>query len=225
MVPMVIRADFSLRQGAFVLEIHQDFAADTLALVGPSGAGKTSFIEAVAGIRTPIAGTIGLDGRVVFSAAARVNVPARHRRIGYVPQDALLFPHLDVRRNVLYGAAAAGPLPLARVIDMLEIGALLTRRVDRLSGGERQRVALARALMTAPSLLVLDEPFAALDPSLRERVVSDLQRVRDEARLPMIVASHDPGVVDAIADAIVELRGGQVTAVRTMRPGPERVRS
>jgi molybdate transport system ATP-binding protein len=216
-VPLRLSLDFTLRQGAFTLEMHQDLEADAMALVGPSGAGKTSLLEAIAGLRRPTTGVIEVGGRVLFSSAAAIDLPARARRMGYVPQDALLFPHMDVRRNILYGAGREPALPLPRVLDMLEIAPLVDRRIDRLSGGERQRVALARALMAAPSLLLLDEPLAALDPSLRWRIVPYLQRIRQELALPMIVASHDLDFVRAVADTAIELAAGRAVSTAPQR--------
>ena len=217
-MPLELALAFTLRQGEFLLEIDQRIQSDALALVGPSGAGKTTLLEAIAGLRSPVSGEIVMAGRTLF-AAGRIDVPVRHRRIGYVPQDALLFPHMDVRRNVLYGAGRAPRLALDHVLAMLEIAPLVTRRIDRLSGGERQRVALARALMASPTLLLLDEPFSALDPLLRWRIVPYLQRIRRELGLPMIVASHDPDLVTAVADTVVELAVGHVASVRAVRPG------
>lgn len=205
---------FTLHQGEFVLDVDQHLASDALALVGPSGAGKTTLLEAIAGLRTPAGGEIAIGGRTLFAAQDRIDVPIRQRQIGYVPQDALLFPHMDVRRNILYGAGHAPPLALERVLEMLEIPHLITRRIDRLSGGERQRVALARALMASPALLLLDEPFSALDPRLRWRIVPYLQRIRRDLALPMIVASHDLELVATVADTVIELAGGHVVAVR-----------
>lgn len=212
-MPLAITLDFELRQGPFTLAIHQRIESDALALVGPSGAGKTSALESIAGLRTPTAGEIAIGDRVLFASARGIDVPARQRHVGYVPQDALLFPHMDVRRNIVYGARRGSRLPLDRVLEVLEIAPLVDRRIDRLSGGERQRVALARALMASPSLLLLDEPLAALDPSLRWRIVPYLQRIRDELRLPMICASHDPELVRAVADTALELADGRVVAV------------
>jgi molybdate transport system ATP-binding protein len=216
-VPLRLSLDFTLCQGAFMLEVHQDLESDAMALVGPSGAGKTSLLEAIAGLRKPDSGVIEVGGRVLFSSGAAIDLPARARRMGYVPQDALLFPHMDVRRNILYGAGREPALPLPRVLDMLEIAPLVDRRLDRLSGGERQRVALARALMAAPSLLLLDEPLAALDPSLRWRIVPYLQRIRQELALPMIVASHDLEFVRAVADTAMELAAGRVVSTAPQR--------
>jgi molybdate transport system ATP-binding protein len=212
-MPLAIRLDFALHQGDFTLEVHQDLSSDAIALVGPSGAGKTTVLESIAGLRTPSRGEIVVDGRTLYSAAARVEVPPQRRRVGYVPQDALLFPHMNVRRNILYGAGRVPRLPFTRVLDMLEIGALADRQIDRLSGGERQRVALARALLASPSLLLLDEPFAALDPSLRWRIVPYLQRIRDELGLPMAIASHDLDVVRAVTDTVLALSAGRVVSV------------
>ena len=216
-MPLEITLAFTLRQGDFLFQIDQRLASDALALVGPSGAGKTTLLEAIAGLRLPLTGEIAIGGRTLFSAAGRIHLPPRQRQIGYVPQDALLFPHMDVRRNILYGARHERRLPLARVLDMLEIGPLVDRRIDRLSGGERQRVALARALMASPSLLLLDEPLAALDPRLRWRIVPYLQRIRRDLALPMIVASHDLEFVAAVADTAVQLAAGHVASVQPVR--------
>ncbi|HEY7789836.1 MAG TPA: ATP-binding cassette domain-containing protein [Vicinamibacterales bacterium] len=216
-MPIAITLDVTLRQGSFVLDVHEHLETDVLALVGHSGAGKTSVIEAIAGLRTPDAGEIRVGDRVLFSSARAIDLRARERRIGYVPQDALLFPHLDVRHNILYGVRKGEGLALDRVLAMLEIGALVDRRIDRLSGGERQRVAIARALMASPSLLLLDEPFAGLDPSLRERILPYLRRVRDDLGIPMICVSHEPALVEALADHVLALDRGR--AVFSGPPG------
>jgi molybdate transport system ATP-binding protein len=207
-----IRLDVTLRQGAFTLDMHQRIDSRALALVGPSGAGKTTLLEAIAGLRTPDAGEIVIGNRVLFSSVTKIDVPPRLRRIGYVPQDALLFPHLNVRHNVLYGAGRDQPVPLERVLEVLEVSTLVDRRIHGLSGGERQRVALARALMAAPALLLLDEPLAALDDPLRWRIVPYLERIREELALPMIVASHDRDFVRAVADTVLQLAAGRVVA-------------
>jgi molybdate transport system ATP-binding protein len=213
-VALELALAFTLRQGEFLFEIDQRVESDAVALVGPSGAGKTTLLEAIAGLRSPLDGEIGIGGRTLFAAPGGIDVPARHRQVGYVPQDALLFPHMDVHRNILYGAGGAPRLALDRVLDMLEIAHLVGRKIDRLSGGERQRVALARALMASPTLLLLDEPFSALDPLLRWRIVPYLQRIRQDLGLPMIVASHDLDLVAAITDTAIELAAGRVVSVR-----------
>ena len=167
----VIDLDIELAQGSFVLVAKVQLDARAAALFGPSGAGKTTILDAIAGLRTPRRGSIVVNGRVLFSSDAGVNLPAHHRHVGYVPQDVALFPHMLVRGNLLYGRHPGVSPDLDRVVGMLEIDGLLDRRVTDLSGGERQRVALGRALMSGPSLLLLDEPLAAVDVPLRRRIL------------------------------------------------------
>jgi molybdate transport system ATP-binding protein len=209
----VIDLDIELAQGSFVLAARVRLDARAAALFGPSGAGKTTIHDAIAGLRAPRRGSVTIDGRVLFSSERRINLPPHHRRVGYVPQDVALFPHMNVRRNLLYGRHPGISPDLDRVVGMLEIAALLDRRVTDLSGGERQRVALGRALMSGPSLLLLDEPLAAVDVPLRRRILPYLQRVRDELVVPIIYVSHDREEVEALADVVVMVEGGQVTGV------------
>ena len=205
-----ITLDFSLRQGTFTLEIHEHIDARVVALFGPSGAGKTTVLESIAGLRTPEHGVIRIGTRTLFDSSAGVDRPAHERRVGYVPQDLALFPHMNVRRNILYGADAGGEPRLDQVVGMLELGTMLDRDVTALSGGERQRVALARALMVSPALLLLDEPLAALDRGLRERILPYLERIRDELAIPMLYVSHAEAEVRAMADWVVVLDAGRV---------------
>jgi len=200
-----------LRQGVFTLEIHEHIDARVVALFGPSGAGKTTVLEAIAGLRTPERGVIRIGARTLFDSSEGVDLPAHERRVGYVPQDLALFPHLNVRRNILYGADAGGWQRLNQVVGMLELDSALDRNVTTLSGGERQRVALARALMASPALLLLDEPLAALDRGLRDRILPYLERIRDELAIPMLYVSHAEMEVRAVADWIVVLDAGRVT--------------
>ncbi len=230
--------DVRLRAGAFTLDLRETIATRTVALFGPSGSGKTTTLDAVAGLRRPDEGVIRIGRHVLFDSRRGVDVPVHDRRVGYVPQDLALFPHLDVRRNVLYGAGgrtadqgaggrdaresgAGGGTPEthgthASVLELLEIDTLLSRSVDGLSGGERQRVALARALMTEPDLLLLDEPLAALDLGLRDRILPYLERVRDELGTPMIYVSHVADEVRRVADWAIVLDAGR--AVRSGVP-------
>jgi len=212
LIPLVL--DFSLTQDRFVLEVNERFVASVTALVGPSGAGKTTVLDTIAGLRRPDAGEIRIGSHLLFSSSARVDVAPRRRRVGYVPQDVALFPHLNVRRNILYGAARGGTLSLDRVVSILEIQGLLLRRVDGLSGGERQRVAVARALLSGPDLLLLDEPLAAVDVELRRRIIPYLKRVRDELAVPMLYVSHAEDEVRQLADRVIRLEGGRVVDVR-----------
>jgi molybdate transport system ATP-binding protein len=206
----VIALDFTLRQGAFTLEMREQLAGGITALFGPSGSGKTTTLDAIAGLREPASGRIALDERVVFDAAGRVNLPPHLRHVGYVPQDPALFPHMNVRRNVLYGRRPGQKLELDVVARMLEVGDLIERRVADLSGGERQRVALARALMSAPDVLLLDEPLAAVDVERRRRILPYLLRVRDDLGVPVIYVSHDRAEVDQLADRVIVLDEGRV---------------
>jgi molybdate transport system ATP-binding protein len=205
----VIALDFVLRQGTFTLEIQVNLEQRVTALFGPSGAGKTTVLDAIAGLRSPGAGSIAVEGRTLFDGG-RINLPPHHRHIGYVAQDVALFPHMSVRRNVLYGRRAGQKLSLDTVAGMLEIGTLLERRVPQLSGGEKQRVALARALMSAPELLLLDEPLAAVDVERRRRILPYLERVRDQLRVPILYVTHDPGEVRQLANEVVVLENGRV---------------
>lgn len=206
----MIHLDFTLRQGPFLLELHEQLAGGITALFGPSGAGKTTTLDAIAGLRRPSSGRIAIGERVLFDAALRTDLPAHVRHIGYVPQEPALFPHMNVRRNVLYGRRPGQKLSLEIVAKMLEVGEFLERRVPDLSGGERQRVALARALMSAPDVLLLDEPLAAVDVERRRRILPYLLRVRDDLGVPVIYVSHDRAEVDQLADRVIVLDAGRV---------------
>ena len=209
----MIDVDIELVQGTFVLTASIRIEARTAALFGPSGAGKTTILDAIAGLRTPRRGTIAIGGRVLFSSADGLNLPPHHRHVGYVPQDVALFPHMNVRRNLLYGRHPGVSPDLDRVVGMLEIDRLLDRQVTDLSGGERQRVAVGRALMSGPSLLLLDEPLAAVDVPLRRRILPYLQRVRDELRIPIVYVSHDRDEVAELAEVVVLVDEGKIVAV------------
>jgi molybdate transport system ATP-binding protein len=200
----------------FELAMDAELSVDVTALFGPSGAGKTALLDLVAGLRRAPSAWIALDGRVLTDTAARYELPARRRRIGYVPQDGALFPHLSVRRNLLYGhrppPGEPGPVTLQHVAEVLEIEPLLDRGIGALSGGERQRVALARALLSSPRLLLLDEPLAALDRPLKARILPYLKRVRAEFGVPMLYVTHDPEEVLALCEEVLVLERGKLVA-------------
>ncbi len=213
---LIVR-DLVLPLAEFTLEVSVTLSRGATALYGPSGAGKTTLLELIAGIRRPRSGRIEMDGRVMCGDG--VWIPPRHRRVGYVPQDDALFPHLSVRQNVFYGAA--GTEDSGDVIDVLEIGTLFERRVQSLSGGERKRVALARALLTRPALLLLDEPLAGVDLALRDRVLAYLIRVRDELPVPTIYVTHHMQEVEAICEEIVVLERGRMVDRRVVGDRPQ----
>lgn len=200
---LVIR-DLTLPLSDFTLRVSVTLSRGTTALYGPSGAGKTTLLELIAGIRSPQSGSIELDGRTI------TDQPPQLRRVGYVPQDDALFPHLSVRQNVFYGGNAKS----CEVIDVLEIGPLLKRSVQKLSGGERKRVALARALLTRPDVLLLDEPLAGVDLALRDRVLEYLVRVHEEFPVPTVYVTHHLQEVEAICEEMVVLERGRVIEQR-----------
>jgi molybdate transport system ATP-binding protein len=194
----------------FELEVTAELSSQVTGIFGPSGAGKTSLLDTLAGLRTPRSGRIALNGVVFDDKSAGIHRTARHRRIGYVPQENALFPHLNVMGNIRYGA---GDASVDRVVDVLDLRHLLGRGVAALSGGEQKRVALARALVTSPSLLLLDEPLAGLDRPLHGRILAFLQRIRDELHVPMLYVTHDPSELGAIAEETLVLDRGRVVAI------------
>jgi molybdate transport system ATP-binding protein len=212
----MLRVDVAKQLGEFKIEASFASEGRVTGLFGASGAGKTSLINMIAGLLRPDRGSIAIDGETLDDTAARIHVRPHRRRIGYVFQDARLFPHLDVRQNLDYGRRmnrlADDPAQRARVIGLLDIGGLLDRRPGQLSGGERQRIALGRALLAQPRLLLLDEPLGSLDDERKEEILPYLARLRDESNVPMVYVSHDAGEMRALATQIVMLRRGRVTA-------------
>jgi molybdate transport system ATP-binding protein len=213
---IMLRVDVSKKLGEFTLEASFTSEGRVTGLFGASGAGKTSLINMIAGLLRPDRGSITIDSEILDDTASRIHVPAHRRRIGYVFQDARLFPHLDVRQNLDYGRRmnrlADDPAQQSRVTDLLDIGGLLDRRPGQLSGGERQRVALGRALLSKPRLLLMDEPLGSLDEERKVEILPYLARLRDEANVPMVYVSHDAAEMRQLATQIVMLRRGQVTA-------------
>jgi molybdate transport system ATP-binding protein len=212
----MLQVDISKRLGDFSLQASFASEGRVTGLFGASGAGKTSLINMIAGLLRPDRGVVTLDGETLDDTSARVHVPPHRRRIGYVFQDARLFPHLDVRQNLDYGRRmnrlADDSAQRKRVVDLLDIGDLLGRRPGQLSGGERQRVAFGRALLSKPRLLLLDEPLGSLDEGRKVEILPYLVRLRDEAGIPMVYVSHDAAELRQLATHIVLLRRGQIAA-------------
>ena len=204
----MISVDVQKRLGAFELDAQFEAPAGVTAIFGRSGSGKTSVVNAVAGLLRPDAGRIAIGQEVLFEQSSGIHLPAQNRRIGYVFQDARLFPHMTVMRNLSYG----GTHDADRVIDVLGLEGILDRMPARLSGGERQRVALGRALMSDPQLLLMDEPLAALDAPRKAEILPFIERLRDVVRIPMIYVSHDVSEVARLATTLVVIEAGRVTA-------------
>jgi molybdate transport system ATP-binding protein len=200
----------------FDLDIDVSFDARVTSIFGPSGSGKTTLLDAIAGLRDITGGEIEIDGRTLFSSARGINRPPQERGVGYVPQEGALFPHLSVRKNILFGAGRNTGISRSRnirmehVLSVLEIGTLLDRPVTKLSGGETQRVALARAILSQARLLLLDEPLASLDINLKEKILPYLARVRDEFEIPMIYVTHSLTEVLTLADWVLMIKQGRL---------------
>jgi molybdate transport system ATP-binding protein len=188
--------------------------AEVTALVGLSGSGKTSVLSMIAGLRNPESGRIQVGKRVLFDSTAGVHIPPEQRRIGYVFQDQLLFPHLSVERNLQYGwrrrPPDARPIDYNRVVQVLELGDVLPRLPHTLSGGQKQRVALGRALLCGPELLLLDEPVASLEQPLKERILDYMDKVVKEWRVPTLFVTHTIEEVKRFGQWAVMLEAGRV---------------
>ena len=213
----MLAVDVEKRLGEFDIAAKFEAAGGATALFGPSGAGKTSIVHMIAGLIAPDRGRIALDDTVLFDSAARLNVAAHRRRIGTVFQEGRLFPHLSVAQNLDYGRWMSGLPPdnaeRERIVDLLNIAQLLSRRPGHLSGGERQRVAVGRALLMKPRLLLLDEPLASLDRTRKLEILPYLARLRDEAKVPMVYVSHQAGEIQRLALQVVRIAEGRVTGV------------
>ena len=216
----IVLRDVALPLAHFELQASVEMTSSATALYGPSGSGKTSLIETIAGLRRPARGTVVVHGKTVFDGEAGIDVPARERRIGYVPQDDALFPHMAVRRNIQYGSRRnqSGHHPdFVHVVSVLEIGHLLDRGVRDLSGGERKRVALARALLSNPEVLLLDEPLAGVDFELRNRVLDYLLRVHRDFPIPLVYVTHSREEAAVVCDEIVKMEKGRVVGKEKLK--------
>ncbi|NYE61006.1 molybdate transport system ATP-binding protein [Duganella sp. 1224] len=213
----------TLRSGERVFQLRAAFESSSQRVVvyGASGAGKSQMMKAVAGLMTPDRGRIELAGRCLYDSAAGVNLPAQRRKVAYLFQDYALFPHLNVRQNIGFGLQRGWRNPLARVdgeairywLAAFELEQVADQYPHQLSGGQRQRVALARALAPQPDALLLDEPFAALDPGLRERMRSELGALQRRLAIPMLLITHDPEDVRAFGDHVLRMENGSIFQV------------
>ncbi|AUA58680.1 Spermidine/putrescine import ATP-binding protein PotA [Achromobacter spanius] len=202
----------------FQLDAAFTSSSKRIALFGPSGAGKSLTLRAVAGLLRPDAGRIEINGRVLFDSQAGICLPAQARRVAYLFQDYALFPHLTVAQNIAFGLRRGWRNPprrevgpeARRWVDAFELGAIVGSYPGEISGGQKQRVALARALMLQPDILLLDEPFSALDSHLRGRMRQELSALQRQLDVPMLLITHDPADVDALADEVFEVRDGKV---------------
>ncbi len=205
------------RLGDFFISAQFESSGGVTALFGASGAGKTTLANMIAGLIAPDRGRIALDHSALFDSTAGIDVPAHRRRIGYVFQEGRLFPHLSVAANLDYGRRMHGlsrdGSGRNRTVNLLHIGHLLERRPGTLSGGERQRIAVGRALLMRPRLLLLDEPLASLDETRKREILPYLEKLRDEARVPMVYVSHNAGELARLATSVVLIDGGRVAAV------------
>ncbi|MBV7536529.1 ATP-binding cassette domain-containing protein [Duganella sp. sic0402] len=213
----------TLRAGGreFQLRARFESASKRVVVFGSSGAGKSQMMKAVAGLMTPDSGRIELAGRCLFDSAAGVNLPPQRRNVAYLFQDYALFPHLNVRQNIGFGLQRGWRNPLARVdgeairywMEAFELEQVAEQFPHQLSGGQRQRVALARALAPQPQALLLDEPFAALDPGLRERMRAELATLQRRLDIPMLMITHDPEDVRAFGEHVLRMENGSIFRV------------
>lgn len=217
-VDLRIRKNMVSGDRHFSLDVAFSSKAKRIALFGPSGAGKSLTLRAVAGLLRPDAGRIEVNGRVLFDAQARVSVAPQARRVAYLFQDYALFPHLTVAQNIAFGSRRGWLNPPRRAVsaearrwvDAFELGAIVGSYPHEISGGQKQRVALARALMLKPEIVLLDEPFSALDSQLRGKMRLELNALQRQLDVPMLLITHDPADVEALADEVFEVRDGKV---------------
>ena len=204
------------KRAEFTLEVDVTCTHPVTAIFGPSGAGKTTLLNLISGLTRPDGGEISLDGVPLFHAEKGIDLPPEQRRVGHVFQDDLLFPHLTARENLAYGYRFLAPSERKfhpdAIADLLEITALLGRKPASLSGGERRRVALGRAILTSPKLLLLDEPLAALDRELKDRIMPYLRHIRTDLGIPMLYVSHAVGEILQLTGQVIVLDRGRVLA-------------
>ena len=206
----VLKANFLLSRPGFTLDIQCEIDSQVTGIFGPSGAGKTSFLHVLAGLETPDHGSVTIQNHEVFNTSSNINLPPEKRKIGYVFQEGRLFPHLNVAQNLKYGLKQKQNFALFKeVTDLLKISDILDKKVSQISGGQAQRVAIGRALLFAPDILVLDEPFSALDKNLRQHIISLLKPLIKKFNIPMLVISHDLSDLLMLSDQLMIIHDGK----------------
>ncbi|AHF10963.1 MULTISPECIES: ATP-binding cassette domain-containing protein [Dehalobacter] len=209
----MLKAKFNLTLRHFELEAELEAENEILVLVGPSGSGKTTILKCLAGLKAPSQGIIQINDRIVYFSENKINCPSKERRVGYVFQEYALFPHMSVRRNILYGVSKekrhAKPRAAEEMMEMLGILHLQNRYPQHISGGEKQRVALARALMTEPEIMLLDEPLSALDQETRSGLQQELKKIQSQWKIPFVLVTHDLAEAELLGDQIIRIDRGQ----------------
>lgn len=210
----MLSCDFIYQRGSFKLDIELQTQVQVTGILGASGAGKSTFLKVLAGLLKPQQGRIVFNEQIFFRSQTRTYMSSDQRHVGLVFQDGQLFPHLDVRQNLLYGYRHLKPaqrrFELAKIVALLEIESLINRRTTQLSGGEAQRVALGRALLYSPQLLLLDEPLSALDAKLKQQILPFFARIRDEIHIPMIYVTHQPAELEYLNAQILHMQDGKI---------------
>lgn len=214
----MLRAEFSKKLRLFDLEVKLEADNEIVVLVGPSGSGKTTLLQCLAGLKEPSRGSIEINGRTVFCSNQSINVPSRSRRVGYVFQEYALFPHMTVKKNMMYGVPRDNRKhnhKAEEVLEMLGIIRLRDRYPQQISGGEKQRAALARALMTEPEIMLLDEPLSALDQETRKGLQQELKKVQAEWKIPFVMVTHDLSEAEILGDQIIRIDQGCLQPLKT----------
>jgi molybdate transport system ATP-binding protein len=207
----MIQVDIQLKRANFDVVVKETFGMGITGIFGPSGSGKTSLLNAICGLARPEKGAISINGKKVFSADEKINVPVEQRRIGYVFQEGRLFPHLTVEKNLRYGMKGRDDDGMfKKVAELLKLGHILKSKPARISGGERQRTAIGRALLSSPELLLLDEPFSALDVNLRQQILPFILKIQQTIKIPIMVVSHDIADLLKLTNRVCLMKQGQV---------------
>ncbi|WP_368293307.1 ABC transporter ATP-binding protein [Dehalobacter sp. TBBPA1] len=214
----MLKAKFNLTLRHFELEAELEAENEILVLVGPSGSGKTTILKCLAGLKAPSQGIIQINDRIVYFSENKINCPSKERRVGYVFQEYALFPHMSVRRNILYGVSKekrhAKPRAAEEMMEMLGILHLQNRYPQHISGGEKQRVALARALMTEPEIMLLDEPLSALDQETRSGLQQELKKIQSQWKIPFVLVTHDLAEAELLGDQIIRIDRGKLASLK-----------